>query len=356
MKILIIGGAIFLGRHLIDAAQARGHEVTIFNRGLHDSGVLPEVERIKGDRTGDLSELSGRRWDAVIDTCGFTPNVVRASARLLSENAEHYTFISSQSVYANFEKAGIDESYAVQELTGEQVTEAEAIVPSVRATAVTYGELYGGLKALCEQAAEAEMPGRALSIRAGLIVGTFDYSGRFAYWVRRVASGGEVLAPSNPSQPVQLVDGRDLALWIVKMSEQRQAGIYNATGPESKLTLGEMLEAFRKEFESDAKFTWASEQFLIDSNVQGWTEMPLWLPSEDNIANFFSVDTSKAINAGLSFRPLAETARDTLAWERMREGESELKAGMNSEREKELLKSWHESEASEKKLEASNQT
>lgn len=340
MKLLIIGGTVFLGKHLIEAALARGHEVTMFNRGRRDDGMFPEVERLRGDRRTDLSALEGRSFDAVIDTCGYVPSAVRATARLLADKAEHYTFISSQSVYADFDVPHADESHPVQQLTDEQVREAEAIEPGGNIVAVSYGEMYGGLKALCERAVEAEMPGRALSIRAGLIVGPDDYSDRYTYWVRRVAAGGEVLAPGEPERPVQLVDVRDLADWLVRMAESRRTGIFNATGPDGVLTMREMLEACRSASESDATLTWVTDEFLKEAEVAGWSEMPLWLPPEANVVNFFSVDCRKAFEAGLTFRPPAETARATLEWDRQRDA-PELRAGLKREREEELLRVWH---------------
>ncbi len=190
MKILIIGGTIFLGRHLIEAALARGHRVMIFNRGQHNPDLYPEIEKLRGDRSGDLTALRGRRWDAVIDTCGYVPGVVRKSAELLADVVGHYTFISSCSVYANFDLAGTDENAPVKMITSEQLREAEKIDTGERATALVYAEMYGALKALCEGAAEEAMPNRVLNVRAGLIVGSYDYSDRFTYWVRRVAEGG----------------------------------------------------------------------------------------------------------------------------------------------------------------------
>ncbi len=341
MKILIIGGTVFLGKHVVEAALSRGHEVTTFSRGLHDDGSFPEVEKLRGDRRADLNPLRGRRWDAVIDTCGYVPSAVGASAQILSDAVEHYTFISSQSVYANYDVKGLDENHVVQELTDEQISEAEAIKPDGGIVAVNYGAAYGGLKALCERAAEALMPGRTLNVRAGLIVGPDDYSDRFTYWVRRISQGGEVLAPGNQEQPVQLIDVRDLAEWILNMAERREAGTFNATGPDYKLTMKEMLETCRSASGSDAQFTWVSEEFLKEAKVNGWSEIPLWMHTEDSIVNFFSVDCSKAINAGLKFRPLMETARATLEWDRTRDPDAELRNGLKRDKEIELLEAWH---------------
>lgn len=353
MKILILGGTAFLGRHLVEAAQARGDEVSLFNRGQSNPQLFPEVEQLRGDRTKDLSALAGRRWDVVIDTCGYVPSVVRASAQLLAGAAEHYTFVSSLSVYADFERHGMDESARTQTLTDEQVSWAEAIKPTEAVIAANYAEMYGGLKALCERAASEAMEGRAFNVRAGLIVGPYDKTDRFTYWVRRVALGGEVLAPGAPARPVQFVDARDLALWILRMAEERRAGTYNACGPKSLMTMERLLEEFRSASGSDARFTWVSDRFL-SGKVAGWTEVPMWLPEFENgeasnIRNFFSVDCSKAFETGLEFRPVAETARDTLAWDRTRD-DSQLKAGLQTERERELLAQWHSEQSTDTTL------
>jgi len=337
MKILILGGTVFLGCHLIEAALAGGHEVTLFNRGRHNPDSYPEVEKLRGDRSGNLGALHRRQWDAVIDTCGYVPGVVRKSAELLAEVAEHYTFISSCSVYAKFELAGTDENASVATITSEQLSEAEKIDTGDRATALTYGKMYGALKVLCEQAAEDAMPGRVLSVRAGLLVGSHDYSDRFTYWVHRVAQGGEVLAPGQPGRRVRVLDARDLARWIIRMTEIRQTGIYNATGEEG-LTMGRLLEECRAVSGSAATFTWASDQFLLDHKVGAWSEMPLWLPEEYN--GIFHVNNDKAIAAGLTFRPLAETIRDTLIWDATRSSNIERRAGLTREREQELLEGY----------------
>jgi len=336
MKTLILGGTVFLGRHLIEAALARGHEVTIFNRGQHGPDLYPDIEKLRGDRSNVLSALRGRRWDAVIDTCGYVPGVVRQSAALLADAVEHYTFISSCSVYANFDLAGTDERSPVSTITTEQLNDAEKIETGERATAITYGEMYGALKALCEQAAEEAMPGRVLSVRAGLIVGSHDYSDRFTYWVHRVAEGGEVLAPGRPGRRVRVIDALDLAEWIIRMAEKRQSGIYNATGAEDGLTFARLLEECRRVSGSDATFIWVSEEFLIEHGVKAWGEMPLWIPEEYN--GIFLVNNDRAVAAGLTFRPLSETIKDTLCWDATRPSEREWRAGLKPDRERELIK------------------
>jgi 2'-hydroxyisoflavone reductase len=337
MKILILGGTVFLGRYLIEAALARGHEVSLFNRGRHDPESYPEVEKLRGDRAGDLAALRGRRWDAVIDTSGYLPRHVRASAELLADAAGQYTFISSVSVYSDF-APGMDETAPVEMPADGQLKEAEAIEAGERVTGMTYGSLYGPLKVGCEQAAEAAMPGRVLTIRPGLIVGPHDYSDRFTYWVHRVAEGGEVLAPGRPERQVQFIDVRDLAEWVLRTIEANRTGIFNVKGPDYPLTMGRLLEECRTVSGSDARLTWVSEHFLLESAVKPWTEMPLWIPEDYDQSRY--VEFGKALAAGLTFRPLAETVRDTLAWDRTRLPDEIWRAGLKREREAGLLRRW----------------
>src|SRR5215207_1183335 len=248
MRILILGGTVFLGRHSVEAALARGHEVTLFNRGTHNPALFPQVEKLHGDRNGDLAVLRGRTWDAVIDTSGYLPRAVRKSAELLSDAANHYTFISSISVYPHPVPRNADESAPV-EILDDPASE-------------NIGEHYGGLKALCEQVVDEYFPNRAINVRAGLIVGPYDYMDRFPYWVDRVARGGEVLAPGHPDRPVQLIDARDIAEWNIRMIENGMSGTFNVTGPDYLLTMQAMLEAWRRATNSDARFTWMDEAFL----------------------------------------------------------------------------------------------
>jgi 2'-hydroxyisoflavone reductase len=332
--LLILGGTIFLGRHLVDAALAAGHQVTLFNRGRHGAELFPQVEKLRGDRDGGLGALAGRRWDAVIDTCGYVPRLVRASAGLLAGSVDHYTFISSISVYRDLDQAPVDESSPVGVLADPTVEEIT-------------GETYGPLKALCEQAAEAAMPGRVLQVRPGLIVGPHDPTDRFTYWPWRVAQGGDVLAPGRPERRIELIDGRDLAAWILRMVEARRTGVYNATGPARELTMGDLLAACRQASGGDAGFTWVDEAYLLANGVAPWSELPLWLPESGNGA--MAVDCRRATTADLAFRPLAETVEDTLAWLRadrapLDGGLSalELRAGMARAREAELLAAWRD--------------
>ena len=325
MRILILGGTRFLGRHLVEAALDHNHEVTLFNRGKSNPGLFPQLETIIGDREHDIERLNGRLWEAVIDVAGYLPRIVRLSADVLKENVTRYVFISSISVYENFRKVGITESDPVgkiQDETTEEVT----------------GETYGPLKALCEQAVQ-DIYGleRTLIVRPGLIVGPHDPTDRFTYWPVRVARGGDVLAPQKPEAPIQVIDVRDLSAFIIKLIEENAFGIYNATGPDYELTLGKLLDVSKQVSGSDANIRWASLDFLNQNKVESWSDMPTWVPDDEEGAGFSRVDVSKAINAGLRFRPLEETVRDTLEWASTRPADHEWRAGLKAEREQELL-------------------
>ena len=336
MKILVIGGTIFLGRHLIEAALKRGHEVTLFNRGRHNADLYPQIEKLRGNRESNLSALQGKTWDVVIDTCGYVPSVVRKSAEFLRDAVEHYTFVSSCSVYGDFDPRGTDENSPVAEITPEQIAEAKQVNTGERATAATYGEAYGALKVLCERAAEEAMPNRVLNVRAGLVVGKYDSIERFTYWVRRVAQGGQILAPGKSSRRVRVIDVSDLAEWIIEMAENRRAGIYNATGAEDNLTFGEMLKEIRRVARAQAEFIWASEEFLEKQQVAAWSEMPLWLPEKYN--GIFEIKNDKAIADNLNFRPLAKTIKSVLDDIAAQPPNKKLQAGIEPERERKLLK------------------
>lgn len=334
MQLLILGGTLFLGRHLVDAALARGHQVTLFHRGRTNPDLFPQLEHLLGDRTTDLSPLAGRRWDAVIDTCGYHPPVVRQSAQALADAVDHYTFISSISVYPEFTTPGIDETFPVATLPAGIDETVKEIT----------GETYGPLKALCEAAVSATLPGRDLNIRPGLIVGPFDRSDRFPYWPTRIARGGEVLAPGRPGRLVQIIDVRDLAEWTVTMVEGRRTGTYNATGPTQPLTMQAVLDTClvvagqaSPAPTAPAELTWVDDDFLVEQGVGAYSDMPLWIPHEDD-----TVSIALALNAGLTFRPLADTVRDTLAWDATRPSDEARRAGMGAEREGEVLGAWHE--------------
>ncbi|MGI8919157.1 MAG: NAD-dependent epimerase/dehydratase family protein [Pyrinomonadaceae bacterium] len=344
MKLLILGGTRFVGRHLVTAALERNHEITLFNRGQHSSAAVANAEVIHGDRNSYLEKLRGRRWDAVIDTSGYLPRTVRAAAEVLADSVDRYVFISSQSVYADLSVVGVDETSPLATLTGAQLVAANAIDSSGQTSAVTYGKMYGGLKALCEVAVEAVMPKRVLNIRPGLIVGPDDYTDRFTYWVVRVAGGGEVLAPGRPDRSVQFLDVRDLAEWIVRMIEQKETGVYNANGLPGSEAMASLLAECKTVSGSNAAFTWVSEDFLLHEQVAAWSEMPLWLPEEaaPHLQGFMFMNCDKAVRAGLTLRPLRETIGDTLAWYKTTRMDKELRAGIDREKEQRLLSKWHE--------------
>jgi 2'-hydroxyisoflavone reductase len=326
MKILVLGGTVFLGRHIVEAALARGHEVTLFNRGQHNPDLFPQVEKLRGNRDGDLSALEGRSWDAVVDTSGYLPRVVRQSAEALKERTNRYVFISTISVYADEKTVGQDESAPLATLEDENVEEIT-------------GETYGGLKVLCERVVQETYPDRALIIRPGLIVGPDDPTDRYTYWPVRVARGGEVLVPGRPERAVQYIDVRDLSEWTVRMVEEGKTGVYNANGPDYVHTMEQFLDACKGAAGSDARFVWIPEQFLLDREVGQWMELPLWV-AEEEAPGFFAYDVSKAVRDGLTFRSAEETARDTIAWERGRPADHEWRAGMKAEREAALLEEW----------------
>jgi 2'-hydroxyisoflavone reductase len=341
MKILIIGGTKFLGRHLIKAAQANGHEVTLFNRGKHSSEIFENVEQIHGDRNTDLDKLEGRTWDAVIDTCGYLPQTVKVSAEKLKDSVGLYVFVSSISAYKSFPSPDFDETAPVAELDKEQKKRAAAIDPKETITAAVLGEMYGALKVLCEREAENALPGRVLQVRSGLIIGEFDPTDRFTYWIMRVADGGEILSPGTPDRFIQLIDARDLAEWIIKSVERNETGIFHATGKPFELTMEKLLEEIKSVSKSDAEFVWVDEEFLSRENVEAWSEMPLYLPESDVEAKgFLAVNIDKALKSGIEFRPLSDTIRETLAWRKT--SNEALKAGINRKREAELLGKWRE--------------
>ncbi len=325
MRILILGGTSFAGRHLAALALEHGHELTLFNRGLTGPELFPEAERITGDRAGGLDGLRGRRFDAVVDTSGYFPADVERSARLLAPTAASYLFISSRSVYADHSVPGIDETAALADLPPDAPTDA-----------IT-AESYGPLKVACERAAEEAFAGRAVILRPGLIVGPYDPSGRFTYWPARVAAGGEVLAPAPPGQAVQLIDARDLAAFALALAERGAAGTFDVVTPAGMLTLGGVVDACREAAGSDTTIVWVDERFLLDHEVEPWTELPLWTPGHD-FAGFQCSDTSRAVAAGLTVRPIAETAADTLAWAAA--VAPDPGAAMTREREAQLLAQW----------------
>lgn len=341
LRILILGGTGFTGPFQVQYALSRGHKVTVFNRGKTHPGELPkEAEQLIGDRNGKLDALKGRTWDVAIDIPTSIPVWVRDAAQVLKGNVDRYVFVSTISVYSDTSKPGMDESAPLAKYEGaDAMKETQATLK-----ASNYG-LYGPLKALSEAEAEKWFPGKALIIRPGLIVGPGDESDRFTYWPVRVARGGEVLAPGNPSDPVQFIDARDLAEWTIRMAEQGTTGVFNATGPKSKLTVGEMLDGTKKATKSDARFTWADADFLAAQKVSPWSDMPVWVPPRGDEAGFELISIKKALAKGLTFRTLDDTTNATLEWFRKQtpERQAKLRAGITPEREAEVLAAWHAS-------------
>lgn len=333
-SILILGGTGFLGPHVVEAARARGVTIALFNRGKTNPHLFPEVEKFRGDRDGQLGELAaavqaGRRWTAVVDTSGYVPRHVRDSAKLLAPAIDHYIFISSISVYADPSKRGLSEADAVGRLDD----------PSVE----TIGETtYGPLKALCEEAASAAMPGRVTNVRPGLIVGPGDPSDRFTYWPARAARGGRMIAPGRPADPVQVIDARDLAAWLVECVLARHFGTFNATGPAQGMTVGAMVDACVQAGGAGATPVWIPAEFLAAQEVSPWSDMPVWVPPDGEAGGMGAVDVRRALAAGLVFRPIAETARDTLVdWQGLpEERRAKPRAGLSAEREAAVLAAW----------------
>ena len=339
MKILVLGGSRFLGRTFVEEALSQNHEVTIFNRGNQNVG-LKDVEIITGDRFGDLCELKNRYWDTVLDTSGFIPSTVKKSTELLKDRVNQYSFISSISVYQDWVPENIDENYPLLNMSIEK---ADEISKDVNGPIYEY---YGQFKALCEQIAEMNMPGRVLNIRAGQLIGPNDYTDRIPYWVHRVAKGGKVLVPGNENRRVQLIDNKDLSKWILKMMTANSCGTFNATGPDYPLTMKQFIDACLRVTGSDAEIVWADEEFLLEQKVAPWTEMPLWVPENAPLSpelekpwkGTFSINIDKAVKSGLTFRMLNESISDIYEWEKTRHiSQDEWKSGMRAEREKELL-------------------
>ncbi|PYK93666.1 MAG: epimerase [Verrucomicrobia bacterium] len=335
LRILILGGTGFTGPYQVRYALSRSHKVTTFNRGKTHPGELPnEVEQLIGDRNGQLDTLKDRQWDVVIDNPTTLPAWVRDAGQALKGNVERYVFISTISVYADTSK-GIDETAPLAQYDGP-----DACNETMEAMRASGYKTYGPLKALSEKEAEKWFPGKTLIIRPGLIVGPGDETDRFTYWTVRIDRGGEVLAPGTPTDPVQFIDARDLAEWTIRMAEKRGTRIYNATGPAKTLVIGDMLGGIKTALSSNANFTWVTAEFLKQQNVQAWSDMPVWAGDETELAR---TNISRALAKGLTFRPLAETARDTLAWfkSQPQDRQSHLRAGLTPEREAEVLTAWH---------------
>jgi 2'-hydroxyisoflavone reductase len=336
LRILILGGTGFIGPYQVHHAVARGHRVTVFNRGRAQADLPDSVEHLVGDRNDDLRALEGREWDVVIDNPTTLPKWVADVGAILRDRTRQYVFISTVSVYADNSVAGMDEDTPLVAYEGDE--------DPLSLTRVT-GPLYGPLKALSEREAERWFPGRTTIIRPGLIVGPGDPSGRFTYWPVRIERGGEVLAPGHGGDPVQIIDARDLSEWIIRLVERGDMGTYNAVGPRSELTMAGMLHGIRAVVSGSTpvRFTWIDADFLAAHDVRPWQHMPVWVPVGEDNAGWSRVSIDRAVADGLTFRPLAVTAADTLRWwhdlpEERRGAPSAF--GISAEREAELLAAW----------------
>ncbi len=324
LHVLILGGNSFLGPHLTNELLNNGHKVTHFNRGNECYCSFPEVEKLKGNRDGNLNALEGRKWDAVIDTSGYLPRIVEASSKILSKESDHYTFISTISVYESFNERNIDENFALAKLDNNE---------DEKITDVTYGPL----KARCEKVVKDYFPDNSLIIRPGLIVGPYDTTDRFTYWVRRIAEAGKVIIPDNPKQKLQIIDVRDLSKWIVKMIEEKAIGTYNATGPKEDLTFEKFVLECSKFAKKKLDLIWIDEKHMIDMYVDNWNKFPLCLSSKSNNLGIFSINSKKAQDKGLSYRSLSETILDTLNWDDKRI-DRKIKTGLSNKEEEILIK------------------
>lgn len=324
--LLIMGGTGFLGPAVVEAAQAAGYEITLFNRGKTNPHLFPELEKLRGDRNEDLGPLKGRKFGAVIDTSAYYARQVKASAGLLAPNVEQYLFVSSISVYAEMGTPGLDEHGKTLPLP-EPYDEDR--------------KYYGEHKAHSERMAETMLPGRTTVVRPGLIVGPRDPTDRFTYWPVRARRGGRMLCPGKPSDPAQFIDVRDLANWMVGAIEARHMGIYNATGPAEPTTIGALIKACVAASGNTTEPVWADAEFLASQSVAPWMHMPVWVPPSDKEHGGISqVSIARALATGLKCRPITETVADTLAWwdtqpEKRRE---HLRAGLDPKREAEVLK------------------
>lgn len=327
LKILILGGTGFTGPHQVETALGRGHQVTLFNRGKTHPGLFPQVENLTGDREGDLSALAGRQWDAVIDNSGNVPRWVASAAAVLQGNVSHYMYVSSISAYADQSVVGLSETAPLQRIDPAHAEELTA-------------NNYGGVKALCEARTREAFPQSNTIVRTGLVVGPGDPTDRFTYWPVRIHDGGTVLAPGKPTDPIQCIDARDLAQWMITALEEKHFGIYNVTGPRQPLTIGEFLEGVKGTVNSDATFSWVPADFLQKKGITPWGDMPLWVPTGSEISGLTTIDISRALKAGLTFRPMALTVQDSLAWFRSEPGQRLLKAGLTPAREAALLREW----------------
>ena len=321
MRLLVIGGTVFLGRHFVSLALAAGHQVSTINRGSHVLDEQESVERLIADRDGDLSLLHGRTFDAVIDTCAYHPESIRHSINALRGSVGTYLFVSTISVYGEFSKIGICEEDPIQ-----------YTAPGAEGN-------YGSLKADCEMIVSELMPESALIIRPGLLAGPYDPTDRFTYWPARFARGGKILVPGRLDRLIQFIDVRDLASWMLRLLDAQARGIYIATGPNERLTMGAFLDACEEKVGSnDLELVRVEDAVLEAAGIEPWSELPLWIPaSNSNFAGVMRLNRSKAAEAGLTCRPIAATISDTFKWDIQRDPSVSRVAGLSAEREEKVL-------------------
>jgi 2'-hydroxyisoflavone reductase len=317
-----------LGRHIVECALDRGYELTLFNRGITNPDIFGDIETIHGDRDGGLEPLRGRKWDTVIDTSGYFPRIVSQSIDLLTDSTGIYVFLSTVAVYDDLSQLGLKENAPLA------TTDDPAFEEIV-------GKSYGALKALCEKTVRKAFKKRALIIRPGLIVGPYDPSDRFGYWVNRVAKGGRVLAPRPKTFQVQFIDARDLAGWVLDMAVEKKSGTYNAIGPNQMTTMEMFLNEINDVLGNKAELVWVNKRFILDNGIKHWTDLPIWIADKKEVG-MLAVDNTKAIKAGLTFRPFDKTVKDTLKWLKTRPKGYRRKNGLSFKREKELIRKWDE--------------
>ncbi len=342
LDLLILGGTGLTGPHQVRYALARGHRVTIFNRGRKQPEWPGHVQQLLGDRdVNDYASIQaevdkGRRWHAVIDNPSTVPAWIRDAAKVLKGHVDGYTMISSVSAYAENATPGQDENAALATFDGDPLKETNA---SLRADMTKYA----GLKAAAEAETRRQFGDAATIVRPGLIVGPGDETDRFTYWPLRLARGGDVLCPGDGRDPVKFIDARDLGEWMIRLAENKARGIYNALGPDYDLDMAALLYGIRASTTAGARFTFVPADFLEAQNVSPWGDMPVWVPASGDSAGFHLRSNAKAIAAGLTFRSIADTTAATLAWfaaqpeERRNAGP---RAGIKPEREAEVLKAW----------------
>lgn len=332
MKLLILGGTGFLGPHTVEYALARGHEVTLFNRGKTNNDLFPELETIIGNRDPEidqgLSGLENRHWDAVIDNSGYVPRITGASSSLLADNVEHYVFVSTICQYENWLEG--------ENFRDESVGRGTLEDPTTEDVSTYYCEL----KAYCEIAVENAMPGRATQIRPGLIVGPRDSTDRFTYWPMRADRGGEMLAPGKPADLTQYIDVRDLAAFMVRCAEQRKADSFNLV--REPMPFGDFLESCVRMTDSNTSLTWIPADFLAQHELESWRQLQMWADSESPMSGSFTWSPAKAMKAGLTIRPIDETVADTVAWFKSlpAERQANLRSGIDAETEAAVLAAW----------------